>query len=138
MLIYVTGCAASGKTSVCEELVRRGDDAYDACTCGVDVYRNERTGEIVSKTPPSQVRTKKWRSEHKRVRLRNEVEKLVDRARNKTVFLCGTYGDKKYEAIDLFAQVFYLNIDDETMEYRVEHRTNGSGWGKNPGELDEA
>lgn len=133
-LVYITGISASGKSSVCKELKRRGYEAYDADKDGVAFFYNNETGKAITKKIAPKDRTPEWRAKHTWKAKREDVKKLAREAKDKLIFLCGVTSNDADELWDLFDQVFALTIDEATLRHRVTSRTNND-FGKNPNEL---
>jgi hypothetical protein len=65
--------------------------------------------------------------------LRNKVEEIAARAKNKTIFLCGVASNDA-EMFDLFDKMVCLTIDEDTLRQRIRDRTDND-FGKAPDEL---
>lgn len=132
-LIFVTGISGSGKSTVREELARRGFTAYDTDEDEIAQWQNKITGEI---TPifANAHRTSEfmaqndWRAEPER------VQQLADEAAGRTIFLCGTVGNED-EVWHFFDKVFLLAIDEATLRHRLANRT-AHDFGREPHELE--
>lgn len=130
-LIYITGNAGTGKSTVCVELQERGYDAYDEA--GIAAWYDKTTGEKIEWPHTVEDRTRKWYSKHIFKMSRAKVEQLAEAARSKTIFLCGqTFHD--HEVWDLFDKTIYLTLSQEILKQRLAARTN-SLYGKAPDEL---
>ena len=132
-LILITGSAGSGKTTIRAELQKRGCEAYDTDSDGFSSWHNKGTGQAV-KSPPTNRLPQEWYEQHDWVLSATKVSKLAEQATNKTIFLCGTVGNKR-EILDLFSQIILLNIDEETLKTRLAHRNGGNEFGKQQHEL---
>jgi adenylate kinase family enzyme len=133
-LFFITGIAGSGKSTVQHELKSRGYEAYDTDDDGFAKWHNNQTDYIYPKSSvKKEDRTEEFLKIHSWKVPRAEVEELVSRAINKTIFLCGVASNED-ELRDLFNAVFELIIDDETLIHRLTTRTNND-WGKQPQEL---
>jgi shikimate kinase len=131
-LIYVTGIAGAGKSTVCGELVRRGFEAYDTDDNGFSYWQDMITGEITGATHAAgrsaEFSTRnQWKMDPERVR------SIAKKARERAIFLCGSASNDA-EFSDLFAKVIHLSIDRTTMQERVTTRST-SDYGKNANEL---
>jgi broad-specificity NMP kinase len=132
-LIFVTGIAGAGKSTVRSELTRRGALAYDTDEDEIAQWTDKVTGKI---TPlladlhrtPEFLDQNEWRSDPDRVR------RLVEHSGGRTVFLCGSIGNE-HEVWPLFEQVFLLSIDETTMRHRLVTRTTHD-FGTRPHELE--
>jgi hypothetical protein len=116
----VEGVSATGKTSVCLELDRRG---YQAINGDRELaYQGDRmTGE----------RTDTADHEH-HIWDVDIVHALVADRHEPATFLCG--GSRNFtEFLDLFDEVFVLDVDIDTLHQRLAERT-GDEWGSQPSE----
>src|SRR5687768_332822 len=97
----ISGLPGTGKTSVCSELRARGYKAIDA-----DHAFGYKKGA-------------EWLWDEGRV-----VEILRDNLDDR-VFICGSASNRdKY--MSKFGKVFILYVNDETLQYRLLHRTNNN------------
>lgn len=135
-LIYITGISGSGKSTVCEELKRRGYTAYDTDHDGIAFFYHNDTGEPIIEPVAPENRTPEWRLKHTWKAKREDVEKLAEEAKAKLVFLCGVTNNDADELWDLFDHVFALTLDEEALKHRIINRSGG-GFGKNPHEFSE-
>lgn len=116
----IEGVSGTGKTSVCEELGRRGYVAIHG-------DRELRyPGRPTSFSSP----------EHRHAHNLWDVEKVRRLAANQddeVTFFCG--GSRNFkEFIDLFDEVFILEVDAETLNERLDSRPDD--WGKSKGERE--
>lgn len=132
-LIYITGIAGVGKSTVRGELDRRGYEAYEVDGEFADFFHTE-TGERSTGHPLAE-RTPEWRKHHDWIFMKEPLKKLQKRAQNHLVFLCGTTWDEK-NYWNIFEKTFALVLDNETLEQRLRGR-KGDAWGKSPHELAE-
>lgn len=118
----VEGVSGTGKTSVCRELSRRGYQAINGD--GELAYQGDpETGEATD-TAAHQHHT--WDV--------GRVRALVADHREPVTFLCG--GSRNFSKfIDLFDEVFVLDIDLETLHRRLDQRPQDE-WGSKPSERD--
>ena len=106
----VEGVSTTGKTSVCHELRRRGFDAVNGDT-DLAYQGDPDTGEPTD-APPSH-----WRHIWDVERVRALV---ADRSARWT-FFCG--GSRNFaQFLDLFDEVFVLEIDRDTLRRRLDQR----------------
>jgi dephospho-CoA kinase len=107
----IEGISGTGKTSVCKELQRRGFQAIEA---------DEVFGYYVDPTtglPTAEESQLNWMWNPRK------VEELLGHTGSEPVFVCG--GSMNQEQFrHLFAKVFTLQVDDETLRHRLLHRTN--------------
>jgi hypothetical protein len=104
----VEGLSGAGKSSVYEELIRRGYKAVST--------------DRAWKNPVDST----W-YEHKAL---GELE----RSEPEVLFVCGS-GRNRDRFLPYFTEIFNLRIDDDTMRRRLEDRTNND-YGKQPEELE--
>ncbi|MGH7121074.1 MAG: AAA family ATPase [Acetobacteraceae bacterium] len=135
-LIYITGIPGSGKSTVCNELKRRGYAAYDTDNDAIAFFYNNVTGELIKRHVPSADRTAEWRARYSWKAKRETVEGLITGAeRDGVLFVCGVTANDVDELWDLFSEVFALVINDErALRKRIADRSE-DGYGKNPHEL---
>ncbi len=133
-LIYITGIAGSGKSSVRKELLRRGYEAHGTDEDGIAAFYYNETGEIVDSPVDAPPRTREWHEHHTWKISRQAVEALAERAKHKGIFLCGTASDDSV-VWNLFSQVFALTLNEATLKHRLAFRTNNS-FGKAAHELE--
>jgi broad-specificity NMP kinase len=123
----IEGVSGTGKTSVCHELCRRG---YTAFNGDRDLRRgkNKPNGDPLTEYPSAEMRHANnfW-----------DVEKVRQLAADQTTeasFFCG--GTRNLdEFIDVFDKVFILDVDVETLNYRLDTRENDD-WGKSKEERE--
>ncbi len=118
----IEGVSASGKSTVCEELKRRGYAAVDGDQ-ELAYNGHPETGESI---PGLQHEHHIW-----------DVEKLkvyIDDKSKDIMFFCG--GSRNFKKfIDLFDDVFVLDVDEESIIERLASRDQPDGWGKKPSEV---
>jgi len=132
-LIYITGISGSGKSTVCEELKRRGYEAYDADGEGFNGWCNKETGKAAEGYGKDKVDAKEWYKKNSWNTSRAKVERLSESARNKLVFLCGVSANEE-TVWDLFTKVICLNVDEATLRNRIKTRATNE-FGKEPYEF---
>jgi hypothetical protein len=116
----VEGVSASGKTSVCRELGRRGYHAVNGDT------------ELAYQGDPGEATDTADHEHH--VWDVAQVRALVADHQEPVTFFCG--GSRNFPTfIDLFDEVFVLEIDLETLHRRLDERPRGE-WGSDPDERD--
>jgi hypothetical protein len=110
----VEGLSGAGKSSVYEELIRRG---YMAVSTDRAWKVDAESGRPMSST---------WDEQ----RAVNELE----RPEPDVLFVCGSSSDRD-RFLPYFTKIFNLRIDDDTMRRRLQERTNND-FGKEPEELE--
>ncbi len=119
----VEGVSGTGKTAVCHELVRRG---YHAINGDRELaYQGDpATGEPLEDGASHEHHL--WHVDR--------VRALVADQRDAVTFFCG--GSRNFaQFIDLFDEVFVLDVDRATLERRLDQRPPGE-WGSEPTERD--
>ena len=135
-LFLISGTAGTGKSQVCRVLKAKGYEAYDTDDDGLARWQHKQTGYIHPKSSvKAHQRTPEFITEHDWNVPRKHVEELAREAANKPIFLCGSLANEA-ELHDLFATVFALYVDDETLKHRLATRTTND-WGKQPHELQQ-
>lgn len=134
-LVYVTGTPGSGKSTVCEELKRRGCAAFDTDEDSIADFYDNVTGKAVGDHVPAEARTAEWRARHSWLARREVVEELIASSRAPLVFLCGVTANDVDELWDLFSLVIALIVRDRAvLAQRIADRED-DGYGKHPDEL---
>lgn len=116
----IEGISGTGKTSVCDELQKRGYKALEADEA-FGFYGDPKTG-----LPTENKHQLNWVWDRKRV-----DEALKDKT--ETIFVCGGAMNQN-EFIHYFKKVFTLYVDDDTLRNRLLKRTNND-FGKHPEDL---
>jgi hypothetical protein len=132
MLIFVTGVAGSGKSSLCAELLDRGEDAHDADE-GISGHYSRSGGEPVS--PPSRAgQTAEWAAAHEYRFDLGRIRGLACSAPGRRTFILGAaYGDD--EVVSIADRSFYLDVGEQELRSRLAAR-GPAGYGSAPHELD--
>lgn len=116
----IEGVSGTGKTSVCEELRRRGYAAI----------HGDR--ELRSQGRPTSFASPKIRHEHNLWDV-EKVRRLAAKQDNDMTFFCG--GSRNFKQfIDLFDEVFILDVDAATLSERLDSRPDD--WGKSQSERE--
>ena len=110
----IEGVSGAGKTSVCQELRRRGYVAINGDT------------ELRYQGRPKTFSSPEIRHEHNLWDV-GKVRRLAANQDDEVTFFCG--GSRNFKQfIDLFDEVFILDIDGETLNERLDSRPDD--WGK--------
>lgn len=118
----VEGVSAAGKTSVCRELVRRGYQAIDGDR-ELAYQGDPRTGEP---TDTADHQHHIWDV--------NLVRAIAAANHERATYFCG--GSRNFhEFLDVFDEVFVLDIDADTLHRRLRRRLPDE-WGSKPSERD--
>lgn len=122
MNIYlIDGVSGAGKTTVCDELNKRGYKAIEADEELAD-WTDPLTG-----LPTEDHSSYNWHWDKKK------FDTLIKEAGENDLFICGGAINKP-DFLDHFTKIFTLHLDDETLKERLLHRTNND-YGKKPEEL---
>lgn len=126
--ILITGVPGSGKSSIVNELNKRGYKAYDIESIrGLFANVDKETGKVIrnhSDNDLEQVKRRDWVCNKKKLR------KLLSRNKTGVVFYSGTASNID-ELLPLFDKVFLLKASRETIRRRLSKRTSKS-FGNNP------
>ena len=116
----IEGVSCTGKTTVCDELIKRG---YQAIHGDRELaYQGD---------PETGLPTAGLTHEHHIWNIQ-KVKCLVANHDEKITFFCG--GSRNFSKfIDLFDEVFILDIDLETLKHRLDQRPKDE-WGSKPSE----
>ncbi|MAU12640.1 MAG: nucleoside kinase [Anaerolineaceae bacterium] len=127
----IEGVSGTGKTSVCHELIRRG---YAAINGDRELaYQGDpTTGGKIEDFGPGTLSPQMIHEQHMW-----DVDKVRQLAANQdddATFFCG--GSRNFEQfIDVFDEVFILDVDVETLNQRLDNRDDDD-WGKRQSERD--
>jgi dephospho-CoA kinase len=133
-LIYITGNAGVGKSTICKEFQKRGYDAHDIDEDGITAWYDKITGEQVNWPRDASGRSKEWFDKHAFKMVPARIQQFAKAAKNKTIFLCGQ-SIHDHEIWDLFDQIIYMAVDKQTLKNRLATRTTNE-FGKTPAELE--
>lgn len=129
-LIYVNGTPGSGKSAVNQKLKDLGFESHDVDDPDMGGPYKISTNERVD-YPDNP--TEEWFDHHKYLLIPEAVKELHDRAKNKTIFLCGT-ADNEEALWSLFDQVKFLDTTWDLVQERIAQR-KGNDYGKASHEL---
>ena len=121
----IEGVSGTGKTSVCHELRRRG---YAAINGDRELrYQGDpTTGEKTDLSPKDRHAQNIWDVE--------KVSRLAANQDDEATFFCG--GSRNFKQfIDLFDEVFILDVDAQTLNERLDNRPDDD-WGKGKSERE--
>jgi dephospho-CoA kinase len=123
-LIYITGSSGAGKSTIRKELQKRGYEAHDTDEDGFSGWVNNQT-KLAVKFPPDSTRPQGWLEEHAYTLSAEKITELVERAKNKKIFLCGIPAND-IDFFEVFDKIIFLEIDKKTMLHRIKNRENNS------------
>lgn len=125
--IFITGISGTGKTTVSEELQKRGFHAISIDEVkGLCSWRNRETGE---RTTGQVELNKEFTDTHKWICDIDQLKELMG-AGSEIVFVLGMASNRD-ELASLFNKVLLLQCKPETFLHRLDTRTNNS-FGKDP------
>jgi thymidylate kinase len=113
----VTGNPGSGKTTLAEELSRRGLTAIDSDYVPRLCHYEDDAGNTYSRAEAPLTSDEEWLSTHRWVWSRARLQEVF-KQHSDPVFICGIARNIR-DVIDLFACVFLLRIDADTQEERL-------------------
>jgi hypothetical protein len=113
----ITGNPGSGKTTLAQELSRRGLTAMDADYVPRLCHYVDDAGKPYSRAEAPLRPDEQWLSTHRWVWDRTRLKEVLSEAPD-PVFICGIARNIS-EVIDLFHGIFLLRIDADTQEERL-------------------
>lgn len=132
MLVFVTGVAGSGKSTLCAHLRALGASAHDADE-GISRHVRLPDGEPAG-TPPRSEQTPEWAEAHEYQFDLGQVRELARASRSGTAFLLGAaYGD--HAVMTIADRSFYLDLGEDELLARLAARGPG-GYGSEPHEVE--
>lgn len=132
--MFIIGVPGTGKSTVCDELKRRGYLARDTDGDHYSAWRSRTTGEFVDRHYSVEDRNEGFRDEYEWITDIEKVAALADQAGDTTAYLFGSSANED-EIWNLAEQVVCLFVDDDTLRHRLTTRTNND-YGKRDIELD--
>ena len=121
--ILITGISGSGKSSICDELRKRGYKAYDIENMhGLFNMINKTTGKIANEYEKDNL---EWVKQHDWICDKNKLQKLVYKNAKGIVFYCGTASNLD-ELLFLFDKMFLLKVSPETIRERLSTRKSNN------------
>jgi shikimate kinase len=137
-LVYITGAPGAGKSTIQQELSRRGYETYDLDDQLFGGAHNKTSGELVV-VPPAEHRSPGWFDAHEWRVYPKAIESLKMKAQATctVIFVCGVVASDS-EILHLFDKVLYLALRDGALRNRIAARIAGDNtYGKNDFELQE-
>ncbi len=133
-LIYITGVAGTGKSTIRQHLKTLGYKAYDADLDGITGWHHVATDTSVYGPDLPGYLSQDWYQQYEWRLVRQRVEQIAKEAESQPVFLCGTSANDE-DIHDLLEHVMFLTIDEATVRYRLASRDTNS-FGKTEAELN--
>lgn len=131
-LIFITGIAGSGKSSVLNELKNMGYEVYDADE-NLSSWEHKITRQRVSLSDHKLTTDPGFFEKHDWYINKEGVRDLAKSATDRTIFLCGSVANE-IEVWQYFDKVICLFVDDKTLELRIKSRED-KNFGKSEHEL---
>jgi len=131
-LIFITGIAGTGKSTLVKELSTRDYEAHDADE-KLSYWANKASGQKVPVSNHALATDPYFFEEHDWYINKHGVEKLAEEAAHKPIFICGSVANEK-EVWNYFEKVFCLYVDDDTLIKRIKNRPD-KDFGKSEHEL---
>ena len=134
MKILITGIAGTGKSTIVKALNERGIVAIDLHDVpDLFFWQDKITEEKIEYTP---VHSKEWFDTVDRLcdigRLKEMVSQYDD------IVMAGTTSGRNHkDFLSLFDKIILLQTDPQTIVYRMQTRTNKSGYGKTRAEQED-
>lgn len=117
--ILITGVAGSGKSTVCDELNRIGQEAYGIEDIdGLFAMVDKKTGEKVNdpeNNSPETIGQRDWLCD------KNKLQELIRNSRKKITFYCGTASNLD-NLLPLFDKILLLKASPELLRKRLSAR----------------
>ncbi len=134
MKILLTGVAGTGKSTIAKALTEKGISAIDLHDVpGLFYWQDKVTKERVEYKP---VNDKAWFKTVDRVCDMDKLKELF--AEHGDIVVAGTTGSgNQKEFLSFFDKIILLQADSESLVYRMQTRTNKSGYGKTKAEQDD-
>ncbi len=116
----IEGVSGAGKTTVAEELERRGYEVVHGDRVLASIGDPVTGNQFVSPPPKDVTDGPEWKQKHW-IWDENKVKSLTADQSNAVTFFCG--GSRNFPRfVDLFDAVFVLEIDAQTLKRRLESR----------------
>ncbi len=132
-LYYIKGTPGSGKSAIRKELEALGYEAHDADDDDMGGPYNNATNTRVEY--PDEL-TPDWFADHSYRLIPKAIDELHEKAKDKTIFLCGTASNED-DVWSSFDQVLFLDIDAETLKQRIAGRADtANDFGQTPYQLE--
>lgn len=133
-LIYITGISGAGKSTVQQELQRRGYTAYDADEHDITLWYNIKTGQRTDEPDETTKNTSKWVRDHEWRMSEARLREIAQEHPDEPVFICGT-SSNRHSLFHLFKKIFCLTLDQETLKHRLATRDTNN-FGKSEAQLN--
>jgi len=118
-LVLITGISTSGKSTVANELIKRGYEAYDTEHNGISAWYNKKTGKRTAEFGEAPERTQSWLDQHEWLISKDWVTEMAIKAGGKPIFLCGGSANEP-EIREMCQKVIWLKTNEATIRKRVD------------------
>jgi hypothetical protein len=125
--VLITGCSGAGKSTIAPVLARRGLTAIDSDDDPFLARFVDPAGAVVPEEPAAPDFA--WLARHSWAWDPARLDELIGAAAPATLYICGG-ADNELELADRFTQVFLLEIDEPTMQARLDARRDYHDWGR--------
>jgi broad-specificity NMP kinase len=134
MKTLITGIAGTGKSTIVQELNKRGVEAIDLHDIpGLFFWQDNNTKERVKYSP---VHSKDWFDNVDRLCDIDKLKEILSQY-NDIIAAGTTSGSNQAEFLSTFDKVILLQSNPETLTRRLETRNNKSGYGKTKAEQED-
>lgn len=120
-LIYITGIAGSGKTTVLKEIKRRGYEVHDADE-KLSFWANKSSGARFHANDHKPTTDPKFFEEHEWHMDKQGIKELANTS-DRTTFIGGAVVNEK-DVWEYFDKVFVLYVNNEALTQRLIHRAD--------------
>jgi len=132
MKVYITGVSGVGKSSVAEELQRRGIKAIDMDAMeGLCFWENKETRKRADYYTGI---GRDWLEAHSYMCAVSELKEIINRERGDVVVLGLISNQEEY--LHLFDKIILLHCNEETFLHRIRTRSGDNQFAKDPSEQE--
>ena len=133
MKTLITGVAGTGKSTIVKALNKRGVSAIDLHDVpGLFFWQDKQTKQKVAYIPGQ---SKDWFETVDRLCDIDQLKEMLNDCND--IVMAGTAGTYQQELLSLFDTTILLQCNPETILYRMQTRTNKSGYGKTKAEQED-
>jgi AAA domain-containing protein len=125
----ITGLPGAGKTTIIQELQKRGYNAHETDENGMTSFYDLKTGRKLDKAPPAPIDFTRYAWSWDVA----AIKRLIASTQGTPIFFGGIAGNT-VDNLELFDKVFIPYPTLDTLKHRLKTRTNND-FGKHPDEL---